>query len=89
MNYELAKQLKDAGFPWPTDKEKYDICCWEPTLSELIEACGNNFELLTSRSVGIKWRADSWPWGTLKKNVEGKGDTPEEAVARLWIELRK
>ena len=50
MNYELAKQLKDAGFPFRTslfasindntpldfNGTPYNV----PTLSELIEACG-------------------------------------------------
>ncbi len=54
MTYELAKQIKDAGFPqgggsyieedgaevW-LDEESfdYDSYCFEPTLEELIEAC--------------------------------------------------
>lgn len=55
MTYELAKQLKDAGFPQNHDYFDNDICTicikcnddqekpneipCEPTLSELIEAC--------------------------------------------------
>lgn len=58
MNYELAKQLKDAGFPqihnWCEEHKHDDVECpinsYEsnrdadiPTLEELIEACGDDF----------------------------------------------
>ena len=54
MNYELAKELKDAGFPQDYSQgvlahfvfEADDITsdsAYEPTLSELIEACGDRF----------------------------------------------
>ena len=57
MEYELAKELKDAGYKqvgsWWMDKNgKYcepsmQICeCVDPTLSELIEACGEFVTLL-------------------------------------------
>lgn len=53
MNYDLAKKLKEAGWPQETKKgEKiwriicegtpdvaYEEPCYAPTLSELIEAC--------------------------------------------------
>ncbi len=54
MNYELAKKLKDAGFPqvgeewWNEVGDNHfninvgyptDKCTYEPTLSELIAAC--------------------------------------------------
>ena len=55
MNYELAKQLKDAGFPqgeYPFyvkdafNHFKKEIVYY-PNLSELIEACeGDYFELI-------------------------------------------
>lgn len=55
MKYELAKQLKDAGFPQETRCEccsqihddKTDELIVFPTLSELIEACGDKFMYLT------------------------------------------
>ncbi len=62
-----------------------------PTLSELIEACGEKFEEL----INLK---DKWIcYGGGKdiiKGVEqwhafGEGSTPEEAVANLWLELNK
>jgi hypothetical protein len=63
---------------------------YAPSLEELIEACGDDFE-----SVGrvphpetkklLHWRAYSI-------NLSSKpthGQTPEEAVAKLWLELNK
>lgn len=108
ISYELAKELKDAGFAadrdvlgtqtgvggghtWlygPKGVESDDMA-YVPTLSELIAACGEDFELLTIQPVGEKWRADSWPFGGKKMNVEGKGQTPEEAVAKLWLAVHK
>jgi hypothetical protein len=87
MNYELAKQLKEAGFP------ETDCLCGSdygdhPSLSELIEACGDNhFELERDWFNGTdKWRALYWFEGNVKS---GFGSTPEEAVAKLWIALNK
>lgn len=56
MNYELAKKLKDAGFPqkerlYPTSNDSEDgkfFCagtenqCYRPTLSELIDFIDGN-----------------------------------------------
>ncbi len=117
MNYELAKQLKDAGFPqrvfvYQHDGEKYlfretdddfpgnnrtmwaryylesflelhkDELVFVPTLSELIEACGDNLGDLTRVYEG--WKCNS-------ENVGGYpvtyGSTPEEAVAYLFLAL--
>jgi hypothetical protein len=61
VNYELAKQLKDAGFPqhdnvgsrfvWPEnpdpEKTNAELRIYIPTLEELIEACGERFYQLT------------------------------------------
>jgi hypothetical protein len=55
MNYELAKELKDAGFPQKCHYDEHgrrnDFCEPEvvsnPTLEELIEACGKDFGDLT------------------------------------------
>jgi hypothetical protein len=51
MHYELAKELKDAGFPqkyhYDEQGRRNDFCEPEvvsnPTLEELIEACGEDF----------------------------------------------
>ncbi len=45
MDYKLAKQLEDEGFPQPKDWYKGDY--YMPTLEELIDATDNGiFELL-------------------------------------------
>jgi hypothetical protein len=77
MNYELAKQLKDAGFP---DKYTKDCKCLPVlSLSNLIDACGKmKFEL---------WRSQAgWGAKTMGRMITGVS-TPEEAVARLWLAL--
>ena len=102
MNYKLAKQLKDAGFPQDLkeghisqhdnpDKDR-DVGLIEdiyyPTLSELIEACGDRFFVLIANrnELGTFWLAH-----TEKDVPESKlGEkTPESAVAKLWLKLNK
>jgi hypothetical protein len=97
LSYELAKQLKDAGFPlrelsrmsqtenmldWPIDGAWYLV----PTLDELVDACGEHFsslaELCTDNSPR-RWRACS----DKECSVSGEGDTAIIAVARLWLAL--
>ena len=103
ISYELAKQLKDNGFPINIKSSgRYfvlkngtvldnhlapSVCVNDiveqvikPTLSELIEACGEDFRLLSKRAT---WRAESI------MGVEDFGNTPEEAVANLWLALNK
>lgn len=96
MNYELAKQLKDAGFPLKErvimsqqiGNELHQISEWYPTLSELIEACGEEFSGLDrdkdSSSGEVYWLAKAW---SLDKNTYGS--TPEESVANLWLKLNE
>ena len=64
MTYKLAKQLKDAGFPFQ-DSYAADLDMWGekfsikidgtiyliPILSELIEACGSEFSRLSRFSI--------------------------------------
>lgn len=103
MNYELAKKLKDAGFPHNWCSEDDCSCltngkeseCF-PTLSELIEACGTEFSEL---KLIIGYALDDTEWWACSRNKfnkEGKnirgaggmiGKTPEEAMARLWLKL--
>ena len=125
MNYELAKKLKDAGFPqkrpityrenqewyeggddWEKsftpdgrkedrkklglseyaihvfdEEEKERLGVYRPPLSELIEACGENFfelqRLLNGEFVALH--------NPSAKGFDGK--TPEESVAKLWLAL--
>jgi len=91
MNYKLAKQLKDAGFPkkycknfYATNNKGEEVLI--PSLSELIEACGDRFFWLTKVIIkeGIFWQV-----GALNGNLGGIEKTPEEAVAKFWLKLTK
>lgn len=87
MPYELAKQLKDARFPQEGGMRAYrdglKMDCKEPTLEELIEACGRvdlyvqrDGETVAVTAVGTKF-------------FKEKASTPTEAVAKLWLALNK
>jgi len=118
MDYKLALELKEAGFPqirpgsilgkpnifslvYPPDLDLGDpiisdnielrqrIGAHQPSLEELIEACGNNFSGLVR---------DLYPDGSTREwiahdtddpNIDGYGPTPLEAAARLYIALKK
>lgn len=92
MDYELAKQLKESGYPqipkgitavYPNFEDPPYI----PTLSELIEACDiGGHILLIKLSSSEMWEAQHTKGTRLNS---GLGKTPEEAVARLWLELNK
>ncbi len=102
ITYKLAKELKDAGFPYKGNSyhtvypegepiPKYfmqrvpegDRGIRVPTLSELIEACGDDFGDLT-RETDDRWIVHKS--GTL---LASQGGSPEEAVAHLWLALNK
>lgn len=91
IKYELAKQLKDAGWESVSGKPLFlDNEIFEPKLSELIEACD---KLVGDEDVVfLQGHNDYW---FSVDGVDGfgmhagHGSTPEEAVARLWIELNK
>ena len=90
MNYELAKELKEAGFPMrnqtgfdlETGKEVTELPVPVPTLSELIKECGTKFSSLLKMDRGGWWAKD------FGENL-GRGYSPEEAVARLWLIMNK
>lgn len=94
MIYSLVKELYKAGFP-----KEYLLFKIEPkgppyrfpTLSELIEACGDRFGSLTRNQRGVWYTAS--PFGEGKNAYElaisDEYSTPEEAVARLWLALNK
>lgn len=103
MNYELAKKLKDAGFPQEKKQGKYrfenefetdelvleiEQPIYVPTLSELIEACG--WISLDPDYLG-RWIAIERALKDSPNSDEpargASGSTPEEAVALLWLEL--
>ena len=60
----------------------------QPTLEELIEACGRNLQCLWHYSDEY-WEAFSGPKDQQKKYPSGKGKTPSEAVANLYLALKK
>lgn len=111
ISYQLAKYLKDAGFPFREIKdgmrvgdqqEVFYFCpdfnasegdsfktkChfYAPTLSELIEACGEDFKgLLNHREE--RGDTDGLIWCANALSVVCWEKTPEEAVANLWLAL--
>ena len=96
MDYELCKKLKDLGFPQEDfgytgrHHHKQGDVCYKPTLSELIEACGENFDELQKRQeVYFAYGASKTRSGMSIKPFLGSGKTPEESVATLWIEINK
>ncbi len=66
-----------------SEEGKY-LTVYKPTLSELIEACGDRFNCL-ERMIGC-WIAI---YDGDAAYFIGEGITPEEAVAHLWLELNK
>lgn len=86
---KLAKELKDAGFgnymedviDGRTGKNFTDI--WMPDLSDLIKACGEDFNMLTVRSPSLNKFYQAYS----QDNKIGEGETPEEAVANLWLRI--
>lgn len=86
MNYELARELKDAGFPQEVtaqyDASTYHDNTYLPTLRELIEA------VLKGRG-GLVLHLNV-QFESAVAGLEGwyeDGSTPEEAVAKLWLAL--
>jgi hypothetical protein len=91
MNYKLAKELRDAGFPQGgrgTYVGPSDSLVWKsgdrvyvPTLSELIEALPKNRFSLHRVEEG---------WIAQHVEIPDSGRfyfSPEEAVADLWLVL--
>ncbi len=98
INYKLAKKLKDIGFSqkygevgkfiYPDETIvavhlKEDESCYIPTLSELIEACADRFYDLVREKENKVW----WEASDPMNEFFTQGDTPEEAVANLYLKL--
>jgi len=105
MGHDLAKKLEEAGFPKTEQvlinyegeicgrsEDEHDKCddydCGlkyieypNPTLEELIDACGDRFHALYR--VMDEWFAKD------DRGFEIKGKTKKEAVAKLWLKLKK
>lgn len=95
MNYDLALELKNAGFPQTGKGHAVGITgglvehggdIYFPTLDEFVEACGEGFKSLTK--VSDFWEAYGMK-GSIFADHKEAGRTPEEAVARLWLALNK
>lgn len=94
MTYELAEKLKDAGFgnirhPMEAHRGFFngkdglpEVTI--PTLSELVEACGNRF--LATDKTNEGWKAAGVDFEK-KEVVVFTASTLEEAVANLWLKL--
>ena len=88
MNYEIAKQLKEAGFPFHHPESKWSEYIF-PSLPELIEACGGCLSHIKKHN-GNWWavshcgHTEHEPGGN---NLEENARTAEEAVANLWLAL--
>jgi hypothetical protein len=103
MDYFLAKELKDAGFPQngkscDTHSDINHSTLVErfvhPTLSELIEACpkqmGTATFVLGSANQGQAWVACYFDFRANRgAELNETGQTPDEAVARLWLALHR
>lgn len=104
ISFAIAKRLKDAGFPQrfhngsafneqgmaillvgARQGDAADVSI--PTLNELIKACGETFGGLehSPHEPRNKFRA----YTQLPDTRSGYGETPTEAVARLWLVLNK
>lgn len=107
MTYELAKQLKDAGF-----RQDFSAISWGydgngnireastyglrdyglvkiPTLSDLIEAINN--DMFGAMTLHIDKTGFTQATSQRRSEKDGyiTGSTPEEAAAKLYIELNK
>lgn len=91
ISYELAKKLREAGFPNLQSRNDDVLLDYAEsiTLEELIDACGDKFSYLSKKHGG--WQANSI--FIVKDNVAGQeewiGKTSLEAVANLWLALNK
>jgi hypothetical protein len=94
ISVELAKKLKAAGFREVVLYEESRTVI-APTLTELMDACpkvldGHNFHLTWASVLG---KGDKWVAyyddGGGSVGIEGYGDSRDEAVANLWLELNR
>jgi hypothetical protein len=86
ISYELAQELKAAGYPIKKHLiTRYQRDIAVPTLEELIEACGDSVGLSRINATECNaWKKD---FPTSDAPAVFHGSTPIEAVARLWLAL--
>lgn len=105
MNYEIAKELKEAGFPQVIWRgQNYDDERKVAVIAENFmenEAIGEKVyipalsELIEACGEQVfdlvrrKTVAGNWYWEAETEVAYGEGSTPEEAVANLWLALNK
>lgn len=98
INYTLAKELKDSGFPQSNHDDEtctasVGLGChcgsYIPTLEELIDACGDkllSFGRMEGKDGIVAWIARPHP---RTETGDFMAATPTEAVAMLWLALHK
>lgn len=87
MNYELAKALKEAGFPLKKEPHRY-ARYKDPTLEELIDMCDD----LVEDCVYLSGHHDKWSAVDGRDGFgfyAGNGETATIATAHLWLALNK
>ena len=86
MTVELAKKLKEAGFP----QKGKSAAAYSPTLSELIAACEKHFWTLR-HAPDEKWIATG-RIATKENNIpyyeSAPYDEPDIAVAELYLAIK-
>jgi hypothetical protein len=87
MTYDLAKKLKDAGFPVKLNFGFINVSLVMPTLSELIEACGEKIH-----SIQFRPNIPGTKCYVLSELSKDNGpvfsaESPEVSVANLWLAL--
>lgn len=96
MKIETLIKLKEAGFrmrpigalePHPIVRFGFGDEYVQPTLEELIDACGDRFQELCAKTeyTPAPWTA----YSRFENRVVGEGETPSEAVADLYLLLNK
>ncbi len=88
MTSDLAKQLKDAGFPQPKASKSAEA--HSPDLSELIVSCGKYFWNLRHTPDG-KWLASGHFTAKDSKipyYESATYDEPDTAVAEIYLALK-
>lgn len=78
-------------FQYGKDSIGRDNTWWlEPSLSELIEACGEEITIQGTKKIGYRaYNSANIDYETGIYNENADGATPEEAVANLWLALNK
>ena len=98
MKKTLLQKLEDNHYPFVLCPKEHGVECDEdhwcqlyhiPSIGELIRNCGNKFDFLNrlSRTTLLGERITTWIATDAVSLISVSGDTPEEAVANLWLEL--